>query len=93
MNDVETHTPHSQDLGAQPSQDLGDGTVADHAHQPDPARLVTIEHAAEMLDTSTRMIERLLDAGELHRVRIGSQAVRIRAVEIVAFIERHIEGQ
>lgn len=56
-----------------------------------PARLFTIEHVAELLDTSSVTVDRLLAAGELRRVRIGVQAVRVRADDLAAFIDRHTE--
>lgn len=54
-------------------------------------RLFTIEHAAVQLDVSERTVRRLLDDGELRRVRLSAQGVRIRSDDLAAFITRRTE--
>lgn len=58
----------------------------------DPGRLFSIDHAAEYLDTSISTVRRLLDDGELRRVRLTPQQVRIRADDLIELIERHTES-
>lgn len=59
----------------------------------EPARLFTVEHTAEYLDTSVSTIRRLLAIGELLTVRLSPQQVRVRADDLAAFIDRHTETE
>jgi excisionase family DNA binding protein len=52
------------------------------------APLMTVAEAATALRVSTKTVRRMLDRGELHRVRVG-RLVRIHAEEIVQYIGKH----
>lgn len=56
---------------------------------PEPLAL-TLDAAAKALSVSPRTIRRLLDAGELGRIKIG-RAVRVSAASISAYVERNAE--
>ncbi|MBK1633765.1 hypothetical protein CKO31_24100 [Thiohalocapsa halophila] len=51
---------------------------------------LTLEAAAEALSVSPRTVRRLLDAGELGRVKIG-RAVRVSAASVRAYVERQTQ--
>jgi excisionase family DNA binding protein len=57
---------------------------------PEPLAL-TLDAAAEALSVSPRTVRRLLDAGELGRVKIG-RAVRVHAGSLRAYVERQFVG-
>ena len=57
---------------------------------PEPLAL-TLDAAAEALPVSPRTVPRLLDAGELGRVKIG-RAVRVHAESLRAYVERQSLG-
>jgi excisionase family DNA binding protein len=49
---------------------------------------LTLTAAARALSVSPRNVRRLLDAGELQRIRIG-RAVRVTAASLRAYVEGH----
>ena len=55
---------------------------------PEPLAL-TLNAAAEALSVSPRTVRRLLDAGELGRVKIG-RAVRVSSASLHAYVDRQI---
>jgi len=57
---------------------------------PEPLAL-TLDAAAESISVSPRTVPRLLDAGELGRVKIG-RAVRVHAESLRAYVERQSLG-
>jgi len=56
----------------------------------EPTRLLTLDHAAEYLDSSPRTVQRLLDDGELRKVHVKG-ALRVRADDLAAYIDRQTE--
>jgi excisionase family DNA binding protein len=56
---------------------------------PTPARLLTTRQVAEVLAVSPETVLRRIRSGHLPAVRIASNALRIREVELEAYLERH----
>lgn len=51
------------------------------------SHLLTIKEAARYLGVSERHMYKLLDAGDVPRIRLGTQIVRISPTDLEAFIE------
>jgi excisionase family DNA binding protein len=62
-----------------------------YADMVDGSLLVTVSEAARLLSASRPIVQRLIDAGELPIVWIDSKK-RIRRSDVVALIDRRLEG-
>jgi len=67
---------------------MGANTAVPHS----PQILVTIEHAAELLETSTRTVRRLIAAGELTPIHLTTRQTRLRLTDLLAYVDRMEQG-
>ena len=54
-----------------------------------PTPLLSVDNVAEIIQSSTKTVRRLIEAGELPHVRIG-RLVRIRPEDLDRFIKGHL---
>lgn len=59
----------------------------DPARTEDPGRLLTIQEVAERLTVSRATVRRLIQTGQLPRIKVGG-SVRFEAPDVQALIER-----
>lgn len=52
--------------------------VTDTHPELEALKFISRRHAAELLDTSTQQIDRMLKRGELTGIKIGPRGIRIR---------------
>jgi excisionase family DNA binding protein len=53
--------------------------------------LYTIDEVAEIMKMSKRAVEGLISSGDLPRVKIGARLVRVREVDLEAFLDANTE--
>lgn len=65
--------------------------VTQPAERPRPERvLLTKSEAADALGVSLSILDRLIRSGQLPAVRFEQRIVRVRAVDLHSFAERHL---
>lgn len=55
---------------------------------PNGRRMLTVDQAADFLNTTERIVRRLIDTGELKAVKYSERNTRISERALVAFLDR-----